>query len=267
MSHMKKGKTQLIFLLTAVVAFIASYFCCKQTSLTVPKSMGADEYSVLPNKNALVWMSLGQREFLADLIWIRALQYNNLKNEAHLAENFADAMIELDPQFKAAYRWAAIMAVFTDNITEQSVKKANEYLALGAKQFPLDPYYDYSIAINDVSYYPASTPEIEAERRSDAVTHLQLAMQKPGADKDIPLLISGLLNDDEVSVKVHFLQQAMLTENDPETKKNLQTRLIVLSESAGSSALLLAAKREQWHREHHEYLPIMLDFLISADNP
>ena len=92
-------------------------------------------------------------------------------------------------------------------------------------------------------------------------------MQKPGADKDIPLLISGLLNDDEVSVKVHFLQQAMLTENDPETKKNLQTRLIVLSESAGSSELLLAAKREQWHREHHEYLPIMLDFLISNDNP
>ena len=253
----------IVFVLVAIAACIASYYCGKQTEIKAPKSMGDKEYSVLPNKDALVWMSLGQQEFLADLIWVRALQYNNLKNEAHIAENFADAIIALDPDFKAVYRWAAVAAVFSENISAQSVERSNYYLALGAKRFPTDPYYDYSIALNNISYYPKTTPEKEAELRSDAITHLQLAMQKPNADPGIMMLISGLLNED-VSAKVLFLQQAVLTEEDPVMKRNLQTRLILLSENSDTSALILSAKRDQWHRDHHEYLPVMLDFLLSA---
>ncbi len=250
-------------MILAVCAFILSHICVGQTELKVPKSMGDKEYSVLPNENALVWMSLGQQEFLADLIWIRALQYNNLKNEAHLAENFADAIIRLDPQFKAVYRWAAVSAVFSENISEKSVIMSNHYLSLGAKQFPTDPYYDYTIAINNISYYPKTTPEKDAELRTEAISHLQIAMQKPGADTSISMLISGLLNDDDVSAKIKFLQQAVLTEENPETKRHLQTRLILLSEQSDSSGLIVFSKRDQWHREHHEYLPIMLDFMVS----
>ncbi|MBR4986313.1 MAG: hypothetical protein IKY83_11320 [Proteobacteria bacterium] len=257
--------TSFVFLFTALCAFVISYVCASQTELKAPRNMGADEYSVLPNKDALVWMSLGQQEFLADLIWIRALQYNNLKNEAHLAENFADAMIALDPQFKAVYRWVATAAVFSEDISAAGVERANHYLALGAQQFPLDPYYDYSIAINNISYYPETTPEKEAELRSEAITHLQIAMQKPDADPDITMLISGLLNDDDVSAKVRFLQQAVMTEENPETKRALQTRLILLSESSGSSALMISAKSSQYHRDHYEYLPPMLDFMLSAE--
>lgn len=259
-------KTQIILLLIAVCAFIVSYICCNQTELKAPKNMGADEYSVLPNKNALIWMSMGQQEFLADLIWVRALQYNDIKNEAHIAENFADAMIALDPKFKAVYRWAAVAAIFSDNVTIDSVKKANEYLALGAEQFPLDPYYDYSIALNNISFYPKTTPEHDAEVRSEAIAHLQIAMQKPGADANIPMLISGLLNrEDDLSAKIQFLQQAVLTENDPEMKQSLQLRLIALSDTNGSPSLMLSKKRDQWHQDHHEYLQIMLDFMLSSD--
>lgn len=261
-----KNKTQVILFLTAIVAFFISYLCCGQTKLEVPKSMGADEFSVLPNPNALLWMSMGQQEFLADLIWIRALQYNNIKNEAHIAENFADAMIALDPKFKAVYQWAAIATVFSDDMSSESVEKANEYLALGAEQFPLDPYYDYSIALNNISFHPRTTKERDAELRSDAIRHLQIALQKPGADSNITMLISGLLNnDDDLSAKIHFLQQAVLTETNPETKEALQSRLILLSESGGSSTLVLSEKREQWHREHHEYLPVILDFLVCSE--
>ena len=33
-----------------------------------------------------------------------------------IKENFADAIIALDPDFKAVYRWAAVASVFSDNI-------------------------------------------------------------------------------------------------------------------------------------------------------
>lgn len=250
----------------AVCAFIVSYHCKEKTALAIPKSMGAEEYSVLPNEKALVWMSLGQEEFVADLIWIRALQYNNLRNEAHLAEHFAEGILALDPNFKAVYRWAAVAAVFSEGISPQSVERANAFLERGAKQFPIDPYYDYSIALNNISYYPNATPEKNAELKKEAIAHLQLAMQKPGADPQISMLISGLLNDsDDASAKIQFLQQAILTETNPETKKNLQLRLIMISEDAGTAGLMVSEKRDQWQREHHPYLPIMLDFMLSQD--
>ncbi len=259
-------KTAWIFCGIALLAFVVAYISGQKTKIEAPKNMGASEFSVLPNEKALIWMSLGQREFLADLIWIRALQYNNLKNEAHLAEHFADAIIALDPDFKAVYKWASVAAIFSEGMTAKSVKKANEYLALGAKQFPLDPYYDYSIALNDISYYPDDTPEERAILRRRAIKHLQIAQQKPGADPSITMLISGLLSDnDDQTAKIQFLQQAILTETNPETKQQLQTRLIMISESSGSSALMLSQRRDQWQREHHPYLPLMLDYLLSSE--
>ena len=89
-------------------------------------------------------------------------------------------------------------------------------------------------------------------------------MQKPGAEPNISMLISGLLNNDDVSAKIQFLQQAVLTEDDPETKRMLQTRLILLSESTNDSWLILSAKRDQFHRDHHPYLPIMLDYILGT---
>ncbi|MBO5753835.1 MAG: hypothetical protein J6S69_09165 [Proteobacteria bacterium] len=265
MKTTKRQHTALILLTIALIAFICAHICEQQTQIEPPKNMGADEYSILPNPNALIWMSMGQQEFLADLIWVRALQYNNLKNEAHIAENFADAMLALDPDFKAVYQWAAVASLFSENISVRSVETSNHYLRLGSKRFPLDPYYDYTIAINNISYYPEDGPRSEDERRSEAITYLQSAMQKPGADPNISMLISGLLNDDDISMKIQFLQQAVLTEQDPAIKRNLQTRLILLSESSDASGLILAAKRDQWHRDHHEYLPLMLDFMIAGE--
>ena len=264
-NDIKMRWTSVILLTIAVMAFIVAHICGQQTHLEAPKDMGDKEYSVLPNKDALVWMSMGQQEFLADLIWIRALQYNNIKNEAHLVENFADAMIALDPDFKAVYRWAAVSCVFSTKITAEKVEHANHYLNLGAERFPLDPYYDYSIAINNITYYPDASKEKEAELRADAIAHLQLAMQKPGADASISLLISGLLNNDDISAKIQFLQQAVLTEEDPEVRKQLQTRLVLLSENSDASYLILSSKRDQFHRDHYSYLPIMLDFMLSSE--
>lgn len=261
-----RRNTTIVFLVIALCAFVLAHVSGQKTKIEVPRDMGADEYSVLPNEKALVWMSLGQREFVADLIWIRALQYNSLRNEARLAEHFADAIIALDPDFKAVYKWASVAALFSDGMTEESVKRANSYLALGAKRFPFDPYYDYSIAINNISYHPGDDPEERAALRREAVKHLQIAMQKPGADPQITMLISGLLsNDDDQSAKIQFLQQAILTETNPETKRQLQTRLIMMSDTSGASSLMLSQRRDQWQRDHHAYLPLMLDYLISGE--
>lgn len=258
-------KRIILVVLGALLLFLA-HWSKEMTALAEPTHLGADEFSVLPNKAALKWMSLGHEETLADLIWIRALQYNNLKNEAQLAESFADAIIELDPDFEPVYRWVAVKAVFSDNISAAAVQRAIDYLTLGAERFPEKSYYHYNIATNYMSYYPSENAEEDAELRKKAIYHLQQAMQKPDAEPMISMLISGLLNRDESSAKIKFLQQAVLTENDPQTKRYLQTRLVLLSDNQSAPLLMLNAKRDQWQQEHHPYLPIMLDYLVSYDD-
>ena len=250
-------------LLLALIAFVISHICATRTQLVLPKSMGADEFSVLPNQTALNIMSLGYKPFVADLIWLRALQYNNLKNEAHLAEMFSDAIISLDPDFEPIYRYAAVNALFSEDISADSVERANHYLLLGLERFPTKAYYPYTIAMNYMSYYPADGPMPKAERRKKTIYYLQQAMQKSDAQKDISMLISGLLKDDSDSAKIKFLQQAVLTENDPQTKRFLQTRLIFMTRDAGDDATLLNARKEAWRQKHRTYLPNMLDYLIS----
>lgn len=257
------ARLTFIMLFIALCAFIVAHICGQQTKLVAPKSMGTEEYSVLPNTLALQWMSLGYKEFVADLIWIRALQYNNLKNEAHLAEMFADAIISLDPKFEPAYKYAALNAVFSENISLNGVTKAMHYLELGAERFPATAYYPYTLAMNYISYYPQDGPMSESERRQKAIYYLQQAVQKRDAPADISMLISGLLNKDGASAKIKFLQQAILTENDPQNKKHLQTRLILMTQDAGDESTLLNAKRDLWRDKHHNYLPSMLDYLVS----
>lgn len=254
-----------VALFIALMAFIVSHICSKQTHLDLPKSMGAEEYSVLPNQKALNIMSLGYKPFVADLIWIRALQYNNLKNEAHLAEMFADAIISLDPEFEPVYRYAAVNAVFSEDISASSVERANHYLMLGSERFPAKAYYPYTIAMNYMSYYPVDGPMPKSERRKKTIYYLQQAMQKADAQKDISMLISGLLNDETSSAKIKFLQQAVLTENDPQTKRFLQTRLILMTRDAGDNSTILNARKDVWRQKHHSYLPNMLDYLVSYE--
>jgi len=117
-----------------------------------------------------------------------------------------------------------------------------------------------------MSYYPRGENYDDATLRRRAVYYLQQAMQKTDAPPQISLLISGLMNNDETSAKIRFLQQAVLTENDPNIKRHLQIRLILMTEQPGSPHTLLQARRDLWHASHHPYLPIMLDYLVSFND-
>ncbi len=261
----RSARFTFVALFIALLAFIVSHICVSSTHIEVPKSMGAEEFSVLPNINALKVMSLGYEPFVVDLIWIRALQYNDIKNEAHLAESFADAIIALDPDFEPVYKYAAISSVFSNDIAVEGVEASNKYLSLAMERFPTKSYYPYTIAMNYMSYYPDKGPLSKDERRQKTVYYFQQAMQKPDAPSDITLLISGILNDDSVSSRIKFLQQAILTEDNPQTKTHLQRKLILLTQDAGDEATMLNAKRDLWRTKHRSYLTPMLDYLISYE--
>lgn len=251
------------FIALALCFFVIGHMAKGAAHVRQHVASGGEEYSIIPAKETLVWLSLGYRYLVSDLIWIRALQYNNLQNEAHLVEHFADAIIYLDPDFEPVYKWASISTLFTNPITAQGVETSNSYLAKGFTRFASNAYYPYSMGLNLVAYHPATDKKERAKLRAEGVYYLQQAMLLPSAPPNIAMLISGLLShDDEAGIKLHFLEQAIVTENNPEIRKQLQVRLYTLSKGF-SPSLLLNAKRDFWRSQHRPYLPLMLDYLLA----
>src|SRR5262245_31773564 len=75
----------------------------------------ADSY-YLPPPDWLPVLALHYDAALADLIWIRSLLYFGEelvhRGEVRYLYQHADAMIALDPKFRAVYHWIAVAALY-----------------------------------------------------------------------------------------------------------------------------------------------------------
>ncbi|TNE48212.1 MAG: hypothetical protein EP343_16500 [Deltaproteobacteria bacterium] len=111
----------------------------------------------LPSSEVLQRLSIGYENFLADLIWIRGLLYvgehfSTKKGKIDWLPRYAQAVIDLDPKFRYAYVWAAILVVYNRKKTvRQDILHSISFLKQGQKQFPHDYYFPYSLAMSYLS--------------------------------------------------------------------------------------------------------------------
>ena len=222
------------------------------------------QLSYLPDREVLDVLSLGYKTFLADMIWVRTLQYRERGNPRRLVPQYADAIIHLDPEFKPIYKWAATTLVFARGSAQDNIRKANHYLELGAKQFPKDPNYYYTMGVNWAFYYPAKDKEERAIYRRKAIEAFQFAMQRPNSPRGIPLLISGLLTYDGDEAKLAFLRQAYWSESDPQARRVMELRLRELGGDA-TDRLIERKRRLQkhWRKSNFDYLPEGLALFVG----
>jgi len=218
-------------------------------------AIGQRQISVLPDNEVLGTLSLGYRTFWADVIWVRALQYRDPKNQLGLVPRFADAMLYLDPEFEAAYRWAANNLVFADGISQEGVTKANEYLERGMNQFPKDPYYPYTIGTNWALFYPERDAEQKRRMKDKGIDYLQIAMQMRSSPTNIPMLIAGLMDKSNTSAKLDFLEQAYVSESDPEVKRTIERRIASLGDNDRERAFeRLKRQRSRWVQANYPFV-------------
>jgi hypothetical protein len=101
-----------------------------------------DQY-YLPPAAHLPVLSLGYQAALGDLLWCKSLVYfgEGLGQKAPVRHVFAytDAVLALDPTFRAAYRWIATAAVNrpSDDIVQDGLRAA-PYLERGLERWPND---------------------------------------------------------------------------------------------------------------------------------
>ncbi len=255
---------QVVLLGLVLVVWVGSLRAELAARQQRPVLVTGEEYTMVPGHDALRVMCLGYATFCADLIWLRALQYRGRSGEQRLAPFLADAILYLDPDFEAAYRWAALALIFSGGITQEGVTAAAGYYERAMERFPDDAQYPYALGLAWAMWYPVSSREERAVVRAKGIKYLQVAMQKRNAPPGIPLLISGLLSYDDADTKLAFLEQALLSEGDEKVRRVLEGRLRTMAHTDRLAAFeRLRLQRHLWLEQNYPYLPPGLAFLLG----
>src|SRR5690606_4558446 len=100
-----------------------------------------EDLVLLPPAAVAPYLSLGERELMADLLWTRALVYygssRHGESELRSLTTFIDNILELDPKFRRVYEWAAHAVTYKKaRATQEEFRTSVHYLERGIEQFP-----------------------------------------------------------------------------------------------------------------------------------
>lgn len=230
----------------------------------------------LPPPDALRVMSLGWDEALADLIWLRALIYfgEELEHGGDVEHvyAYAEAMVELDPDFAAAYRWVGTAALYRPvAITAADVERAVAFMQRGARRFPMNGELAYDIG-GALAY--ELTPlldgdEAKARARARAVPYL-LTAARLGAGPEWLVLSNAttLTRLGQTEQAARHLEDMYASTEDPAIRAQIGERIRSLREQADAEAFLVAMEElEQNRQRDFPYAPAGLFLLLGPRPP
>ncbi|MEZ4323902.1 MAG: hypothetical protein R3B40_01725 [Polyangiales bacterium] len=233
----------MTLLLTTVQLRSASFAANEQAQTA------EDVYYLPADEGVLAVLTLGYREAVADLLWMRALLYYNESlrqtTGADFTLNYASALSALDPHFAPVYTWAGMvpfyLRVSTDHETQ---RRAVAYMVTGSDRLPEDGQLAWDTA-STILYellpvFQGTDEERQAWRRTAARLSeraLRLGAGPPWLAMDAGSLLSQLGESDRA---VRVIEQRIALTNDPTERADLNVRLQRLR--AGAEAVLAEAE-------------------------
>jgi len=217
----------------------------------------------LPPGRVLRQMDLGWHTLAADLLFIRANIYygQHILTDEQLPwlDAFIESLLELDPDFKAAYLWAALVLKFqkrdSSQVPRSAITRSTEILRRGFRRFPADYRFPMRIAFN--LYYELGDSE-------QAIPFFETAARLPDAPDWLGQKLADLYNKRgrrELARKI--LRHMIATTEDPELSRSLRERLETLFEPHQADHLLAQRRElvESWQRRY-SFIPLDLYLTI-----
>jgi len=235
----------------------------------------ADVY-LLPPAQQVVTMSLGYRSAAADLIFGHVLVSAGIHTaEKRLFEYggaYLQAINELDPKFRAPYRFAdAILTLQTVEPPEESYREAREILLRGTRELPYDQLL-WSSAGQFLAYLAPQRLKDPAERarfRQDGARLLAHACELIGQNENIPyhcLTAAALFSDaGNVAASRAFLERVLVVSDDPDVQALARGKLQALAGQDAKQEFLTRAQRfeQTWKTD----LPFVSRAAMAAIGP
>ncbi len=203
-----------------------------------------DVYYV-PPEEWLPTLSLGYREALADLLWMRALIYfgDELIHQGDVtyALDYADAILALDPDFRAVYRWAGTAGMYNAvGTTVEDVQASIEFLRRGADRFPEDGAmaWDLGASLTFELVPFLDDPEAKERARAEGVAHLQAAARLGGGPPWLVLTNATQLRRlGQTEQAIRHLEEMYGMVEDESVRARIEEELTALRSQAFTEAL------------------------------
>ena len=222
------------------------------SSLFRQPAISRDVYP-LPSAEQTVALSLGWRSGLADLLFAHALVSYGIhiqeKRRFEFAGDYLEAVIELDPRFRAPYRYAdTILTLGSVRPREGDWHRARRILERGMREHPYDAEL-WNQAGQFMAYLaPGSLPDeaTKQEWRIEGARRMARACELVGNNENLPFhcvtAATILSKAGERDATIQFLER-VLTVVDNEEVRGLA--LSYLQKTAGESA----RDHVQWRAE------------------
>jgi hypothetical protein len=231
-----------------------------------------EELVHLPPKDALRFLSLGYREFLADLLWLRAINYfgEHLHTDRKYVamDRYIEAVIALDPLFQAVYKYAGTVSMYNlKRITKQSVESSIHYLEQGYRRFPQNWEFPFMICANYLFEMPRYAKDAAEKRRyqETGAEYCREASVLPGALQYLPTMTGGVLSQlGERQLAARHFRELILRTEDPKLRRDLEQRYAALaSEGTAKRVEQEAAEFFKAHEQGFPYLSPDLFLLVG----
>lgn len=239
--------------------------------LHASQSSYEDNY-YLPPPAWLRTLSLGYREGLADLIWIRALIYFGdevmHRGAVRHIPLYGRALVELDPYFKHVYHWVAMTLLYNSGQTDEAeAQQAVRFLERGLRRFPADGELAWDLGAT-LAYELAplqKDPAQHAATKARSVDFLLLAArQGAGPPWLIVANASSLEHLGRSEQAARHLEEMFVTTKDEDLRKEIALRLQRLRSESYAQAFRLANEAvERQRAQDFPYLPPSLHLLVG----
>jgi hypothetical protein len=195
-----RAKTTAAFLIIAsLLMLLSASALLRVTQLREHSTL--TEVLFIPSAKAVKRMSLGYTGLLADLYWVRAVQYFGNHHLAHakeydLLDPLLDITVSLDPKLEPAYKFGAI---FLSQKPPQGAGRPDLAVRLverGIKEFPNDWHYYFNLGfihyMDQHDYIAAAEAFERGSRVPDAHPFLKVMaarMRSQGGDRETSRLL------------------------------------------------------------------------------
>ncbi|MBX3270071.1 MAG: hypothetical protein KF729_07405 [Sandaracinaceae bacterium] len=226
----------------------------------------------LPPREWLPALSLGWREALADLVWMRALIYYGDEmhhgGDVRFAYEYAEAIEALDPDFVAVYRWVGMAGLYRPTaITADDVERAVTIMQRGAERHPLDGQLAWDLGAVLVFELPPLLEDTEAAdaARARGVPFLVRASRLGAAPEWASLSNAALLaRIGRTDQAARLLEDLYAHTDDLATRERIAMRIRQMRDEAQAEAFLARMEElEQERRRAFPYTPAGLYLLIG----
>lgn len=230
----------------------------------------------LPPPEWLRVFSAGFDEALADFVWMKALvnfgDELQHQGQAEHVFDYTEAMLALDPHFRAAYLWIGTAGLYRlGAVTPADVERSVAIMQRGARVFPEDGELAWSIgAALTFELVPLLESREEQDRaRERGLPYLMQAVRLHAAPEWAALTNASMLARlGRTEQAARHLEEMYLSVDDPDERARLADRIRQLRASADAEAFVAAMEElERRRREELPYVPAGLYLELGPRPP